>query len=117
LVVEDVPDVGRTFCALLEVFGHDVELAPNGVEALEALAERGANVVICDIGLPGMSGHEFARRVRSAPELADVCLIAVTGRGGPEQDRLSAEAGFDFHLLKPVSIDEIQRLMGSDRTL
>jgi signal transduction histidine kinase len=104
LVVEDNTDAGQSLRDLLELLGHRVEVVESGPEALEVLARRGADVVLCDLGLPGMSGYDVARAVRGTPALTGTRLVALTGYGQPEDRRRTNEAGFDDHLVKPVDV-------------
>jgi CheY-like chemotaxis protein len=112
LVVEDNVDAGETLGALLELRGHTVVVALSGVQALELLRSRGADIVLCDLGLPGMSGYEVARAIRADRELRNVQLVALTGYGQPEDRKRTAEAGFDAHLVKPVDLQALDRLLG-----
>jgi signal transduction histidine kinase len=111
LVVEDNVDAGETLRALLELRGHDVAVALSGAEALELLSQRRADIVLCDLGLPTMSGYDVARAVRANPALRDILLIALTGYGQPEDRRRSAEAGFDAHLVKPVDLKALDGVL------
>ena len=105
MVVDDSRDSADSMSSLLRTFGNDVAVANSGAEALEQLAVRSAEVVLLDIGMPGMNGYEVARRIRADPGAKDVLLIAVTGWGQASDRKLSREAGFDHHLVKPVNID------------
>jgi CheY-like chemotaxis protein len=101
LVVEDNQDNRETLEEVLHVLGHEVASASDGLEGLSrALAQR-PEVMVVDIGLPGIDGYELARRVRAALGQA-VRLVALTGYGRPEERRRAADAGFDVHLTKPV---------------
>jgi signal transduction histidine kinase/DNA-binding response OmpR family regulator len=111
LIVEDNVDAGETLRALLELRGHDVAVALSGAEALELLRQRRADIVLCDLGLPTMSGYEVARAVRADATLRDVHLVALTGYGQPEDRRRSAEAGFDAHLVKPVDLKALDGVL------
>ena len=73
-------------------------------------------IVILDIGMPNIDGCEAARRLRRMPRLQDVLLIALSGWGQPEHRQRSADAGFDFHLVKPVQLDELESLMSRPST-
>lgn len=111
LVVEDNVDAGETLGALLELRGHIVAVALSGAQALELLRSRGADIVLCDLGLPGMSGYEVARAIRADVALRNVQLVALTGYGQPEDRKRTAEAGFDAHLVKPVDLQALERLL------
>jgi CheY-like chemotaxis protein len=99
--------------SLLTKLGHHVETARHAAAALEAIVQRRPDVVISDIEMPDIDGYELARRLRRMPEMDTVVLVALTGYG-QEQDRQKAvEAGFDYHLVKPVSLDALQDLLAS----
>lgn len=108
LIIEDNEDAAEMLRALLELRGHRPEVVGTGQEGLALLARAPAEVVLCDIGLPGMSGYEFARAVRADPGLRHLRLVAVTGYGQPEDRRRSSEAGFDAHLTKPVDLEALE---------
>jgi len=111
LVVDDNVDSADSIAMLLQVSGHDVRVAYSGPDALERAAEYQPDIVLLDIGLPGMDGYEVARRLRAHTQLEKVKLIAVTGYG-QDADRLqSQEAGFDYHLVKPVDAQKLQDLL------
>ena len=110
LVVEDNRDSRESLQLLLQLWGCDVEAAGDGNEAVARAAVRRPEVALIDIGLPGLDGYEVARRLRG--ELGrDVLLVAVTGYGGPQDRRLSAEAGFDLHLVKPLDPESLRDLL------
>jgi PAS domain S-box-containing protein len=111
LVVEDNHDAAETLRILLELFGHEVEVAHSGPEGVEASRRRQPDVVLCDIGLPGLDGYGVARAVRQDPATAGARLIAITGYGSDEDRRRSREAGFDLHLTKPVDPADLQPLL------
>jgi CheY-like chemotaxis protein len=113
LVVEDNTDSAETLGMLLTIAGHEVRMAHSGPEAVRVAAEWRPGVVLCDIGLPGFDGWEVARRLRADPGTAGARLVAVTAYDSDEARDRSREAGFDGHLVKPASFDELQRLMGS----
>jgi CheY-like chemotaxis protein len=98
---------------LLQLGGHTTQVAHNGPEALRLAAEFKPDIVLLDIGLPGMNGYEVARAIRANPELGHPFLAAVTGWGAPEDRRKSKEAGFDEHLTKPVDISVIELLLAT----
>jgi CheY-like chemotaxis protein len=106
LIVEDNVDTRETLRRVLELDGHQIQEAGDGPQALEMAHASRPEVVIVDIGLPGLDGYEVARRLRAS--LGDAPLvIALTGYGQPEDRRLSREAGFDVHLVKPVSPEQL----------
>jgi PAS domain S-box-containing protein len=113
LVVDDNVDAAESIGMLLRLWGHEVRVAYNGPQALTAAAEYRPEVVVLDIGLPGMSGYEVARQLRQRPQFAKALLVAVTGYGQDEDRRRSGEAGFDHHLTKPVDPDILHALLAS----
>jgi signal transduction histidine kinase len=114
LVVEDNPDAAATLRDALELLGHVVHVAADGVAGVADAERLAPDVVICDIGLPGMDGYEVARRL-SARDGARPLLVAVTGYARPEDRRRAAEAGFARHLAKPIRIEELAAIMGAAR--
>jgi PAS domain S-box-containing protein len=111
LVVEDNADAARMLCYVLQTQGHDVTIAPTAPYALDMLRQEMRDLVICDIGLPGMSGYDFARAVRGDPALQSIPLVAITGYGQTEDRRRSRDAGFDAHLVKPVEPEVLDELI------
>jgi CheY-like chemotaxis protein len=111
LVVEDNVDAAATLRDFLELSGHEVELASSGTDGVSAARRFHPEVVLCDLGLPGMTGYEVAAQLRRDPETASVKLIAVTGYGRDEDRRRSKEAGFDLHLTKPVDPTQLRQLL------
>jgi PAS domain S-box-containing protein len=111
LVVEDNPDAADSLMMLLELLGHRVRVAYDGIAALELARANVPDVMLIDIGLPGMDGHEVARRVRRDPALKDIVLVAMTGYGREEDKREALTAGFDYHLVKPVDPDALHGLV------
>jgi signal transduction histidine kinase/ActR/RegA family two-component response regulator len=110
LVVDDNRDAAESLALLLQMLGATTRVESSGEDALRALAEFQPTLAIVDIGMPGMDGHEVARRVRARPEFDTVTLVALTGWGQAEDRRLSMLAGFDRHLTKPASLDDLQGL-------
>jgi CheY-like chemotaxis protein len=102
LVVDDNVDAAETIAMLLRASGYEAHCIYDGPSVLEAAKEYRPDVVVLDIGLPGMSGYEVARALRAEPEFRRTPLVAVTGYGQDEDRRRSQEAGFDYHLTKPV---------------
>jgi len=106
LLVEDHADGADTLALLLRMTGHQVEVARDGPLALRLARDFEPDVVLLDLGLPGMSGYEVARRMARGPYHKPL-LVAVTGYGDAEALRQSAEAGIDVHLVKPVEPDRL----------
>ena len=115
LVVEDHADSAEVLAYLLRLEGHDVRTAPDGATALELAPAFDAEVVLCDIGLPGLNGYDLAARMRERPGASGMRLIALSGYGQAEDRRRSKEAGFHFHLTKPVEPDALLALLASLR--
>jgi signal transduction histidine kinase len=111
LVVEDNADAAATMRDFLELSGHEVELASSGKDGVEAARHFHPEIVLCDLGLPGMDGYQVAAALRRDPDTASAKLIAVTGYGRDEDRRKSKEAGFDLHLTKPVDPAQLRRLL------
>jgi signal transduction histidine kinase len=102
LVVEDNDDAREAMTLLLREEGHDVRAASDGLRALAEVQDFTPDVVLLDIGLPGLDGYAVARKLRALPQTAGAMLVAITGYGQAEDRALSRDAGFDYHLLKPV---------------
>jgi PAS domain S-box-containing protein len=113
LVIEDNPVAARSLRMFLTEIGHTAEVAHTGPEGIEAARRSPPEVVLCDIGLPGLDGYEVARTLRREPRLHRVCLIAVTGYGQDEDQRRALEAGFDIHMTKPVNLDDLERILAN----
>jgi signal transduction histidine kinase/ActR/RegA family two-component response regulator len=111
LVVDDNQDGAESLALMLRLWGHEVSLAYDGTTALKKVQAEQPDVVLLDIGLPGMDGYEVARRVRQQPELERIALVAMTGYGQDEDRRRSSEVGFDDHLVKPVDVTALERLL------
>ncbi len=111
LVVDDQPDAARSLARLLKSWGHEVHVAHDGPEALQAALAHGPEVVLLDLGLPGMDGHEVASQLRGHDGRGPR-IVALTGYGRDEDRRRSKEAGFVDHLVKPVDPDELRKSLG-----
>ncbi len=111
LIVDDNVDAADTLADLIQLWGHGVRIAHDGPTALERAPEFRPEVVLLDIGLPGMDGFEVARRLREMPELRGSLLVAITGFGQPEDRRRTEQAGFARHLVKPMNPQELQSLL------
>ncbi len=111
LVVEDNADAAFTMRDFLELSGHEVQVAASGLDGVQAARAFQPEIVLCDIGLPGMNGFEVAAALRRDPTTSAAKLIAVTGYGGDEDRRRSKEAGFDLHLTKPVDPAQLRAVL------
>lgn len=111
LVVDDNVDGADVTALLLQVLGHETQVAYTSATALAAADEYRPNVVLLDIGLPEMDGYEVARRLRLRPLLKNTWLVAITGYGQESDRQLSKEAGFDHHLIKPVAPEKLEALL------
>jgi two-component system CheB/CheR fusion protein len=112
LVIEDNIDAADSLREVLEFDGHAVEVAYSGPEGIDKARRFVPEVVLCDIGLPGMDGFEVARALRADADLRHAVLVALSGYALPEDLRRAVEAGFSSHLAKPVSPDTLQQLLG-----
>jgi signal transduction histidine kinase/ActR/RegA family two-component response regulator len=113
LVVDDNRDAADSLAMLLRLLGATVRVVNGGRDALKLLDDYVPDIMLLDIGMPGMDGYEVARRVRERSELNDVTLVALTGWGQDEDRRRSRSAGFDHHLIKPADVGEIKALLAS----
>ncbi len=111
LVVDDNKDAADSLSALLQFLGAEVHIAYEGSSALEQIAQYRPGVVLLDLVMPGVDGFEVARRVRQDPQCAGLKLIALTALGQDEDRHRTSEAGFDQHLVKPLSPDAIHKLL------
>jgi signal transduction histidine kinase/ActR/RegA family two-component response regulator len=113
LVVDDNVDAAESTALLLQFLGHRVEVAYDGPSALSRVRDFQPEIVLLDIGLPGMNGYEVAKRLRANPENEGLVLAAVTGYGQEEDVRRSREAGFDYHLTKPLATSTLTAFVSS----
>ena len=111
LLVDDNVDAAASLSLLLQLGGHTTQVAHSGPEALRLADEFKPEIVLLDLGLPGMNGYEVAHAIRARPELGRPLLVAVTGWGAPEDRLKSKQSGFDEHLTKPVDISMIELLL------
>jgi CheY-like chemotaxis protein len=113
LVVDDLQASAETLSTLLQMEGFQVRVAHDGQEALSIAREFRPNVVLLDIGLPGMNGFEVAHGLRKQPESREALLIALTGYGEAESRTRSAQAGFDFHMVKPADVNLLLSMLAN----
>jgi signal transduction histidine kinase/ActR/RegA family two-component response regulator len=112
LLVEDNLDAAESMRMLLELFGHSVRVVHDGEAALVAAREQPPEIMLIDVGLPGMDGYELVRRLRQIPALERSLLVALTGYGRDEDKQEALAAGFHHHLVKPIDLDSLQALIG-----
>ena len=112
LVVDDNADVADSLAALLQNAGHDTRTEYGGAAGIRAAEDFAPDVVFCDVGMPGVDGHELASQLSRNPRLASTVLVAVTGWGSEEHQRRTREAGFHVHLTKPVDPDAVAEVLG-----
>jgi CheY-like chemotaxis protein len=112
LIVEDNVDAADSLSTLLRLWGHEVEVAYDAPTALEVAPRWRPDVVLSDLGLPGMDGYELARRLRAEPAFGKIVLVALSGYGRAEDQRRALEAGFDHHLVKPPDLGRLADLLG-----
>jgi PAS domain S-box-containing protein len=113
LVVDDNVDAAGSLAMLLEASGHDARVAHDGPTALEAALKRRPDVMLLDLGLPGLDGFEVAKRLRRQPGFQDVVLVAMTGYGQEADRQRSLDAGFDHHLVKPAEFGKVQEILAT----
>ncbi|EHP41027.1 signal transduction histidine kinase [Cupriavidus basilensis OR16] len=111
MIVDDNIDALEAMAVTLEAMGHMVVTAIDGPVAIVRAVESQPDVILLDLGMPAMDGFEIARRLRAIPELQHVHLVAVTGYGQPADRKRTAEAGFDRHLVKPVDLEALLRIL------
>ena len=111
LIVEDNADAAEGLMMLIEAYGHEVQVAPDGVAAMDLAESFVPDLMLVDLGLPGMDGYELARRVRLEPRFAEIPLIALTGYGKDEDRERTRAAGFAHHLVKPVDPAELRVML------
>jgi len=113
LIVDDNRDAADSLAMLMEITGNTTYVAHDGIEAIEEIEKHRPEVVLLDIGLPGLTGHEVCWRVRQQPWGKNIVMIALTGWGQEDDRRKSEEAGFNGHLVKPVDYDKLLELLSS----
>jgi CheY-like chemotaxis protein len=115
LLVDDSVDAALALSMLLEALGHEVRTEHDGPRALASLDDFKPEVVVLDIGLPGMSGFDVAREMRQREATKDVLLLALTGWGSDADRKAALDAGFDHHLTKPVTIEALEAALTKPR--
>ncbi len=115
LVADDNVDAAHLLADLLEISGHAAGAVHDGRQALDRIMRDKPDMAILDIGMPGLNGYEVARQIRATPGMEATVLVALTGWGGELDRSRSKEAGFDAHLTKPASVDELERIIAQAR--
>jgi PAS domain S-box-containing protein len=113
LAVDDNVDTILSLSMLLKALGHDVRTAHDGLTAVQAAIDYRPDVVLLDIGLPGLNGYEVAKRIRQQPLLKNVVLVALTGYGQDADRQTSLQAGFNHHLVKPARLEQLQQILAT----
>lgn len=111
VMIDDRRDSRLPIERFLTRLGHEVQAASDATAGITLVVEFQPHLVICDIGLPDMDGYEVARRLRKEPMATRITLVALTGRAEPEDRQMALAAGFDEHLVKPVDLDQLERLL------
>jgi signal transduction histidine kinase/DNA-binding response OmpR family regulator len=111
LVADDNRDSADSLAMMLEMLGHQVVCAHDGLEALETAKRSQPELVFMDLGMPRMNGYDAARQIRNRPECDGAVLVALTGWGQEEDRRRSSEAGFDYHIVKPIDFTAVEKLL------
>jgi CheY-like chemotaxis protein len=114
LVVDDNRDAATSLAGLLEMYGNEVQIAHDGVAAVEKAAATEPDVILLDIGMPRMNGYDACCAIREQPWGKDIVIVALTGWGQEEDRRKSREAGFDSHLVKPVDLSALMKLLAAE---
>jgi len=113
MIVDDNADAAKLLAMVVQYIGHEVKTAYDGQEAVQMAEQFLPDIIIMDIGMPIMSGYDAARQIRSQPWGTKILLVALTGRGEEEVRHQSREAGFDHHLVKPVTPEALKELLTS----
>jgi CheY-like chemotaxis protein len=111
LVVDDNVDAAESMGLLLKQMGHDVQVAHDGHAALEAARFNRPQLVLLDLGMPGINGYNVVERLRKDGRLAGARFIAITGSSDPEARQRSRQAGFDEHIVKPIDFETLRKLV------
>jgi len=111
LIVDDNEDACESLAVVLRTMNYAAECCIDPTQTTKRIADFRPDAVLLDLGMPGMNGYEVARQIRKTPGLGKLMLIALTGYASPEDKALTKAAGFDYHMVKPVDLDELQRLL------
>jgi PAS domain S-box-containing protein len=113
LIVDDNHDSAMSLGMMLNLMGNDTRIAHDGLAAVEAAGEFRPDIILLDIGLPKLNGYEACRRIREQPWSKGMVIVALTGWGQEEDRRRSAEAGFNHHMVKPVEVDALEKVLAT----
>jgi CheY-like chemotaxis protein len=111
MIVDDTRDSVFVLGKLLEKLGHRVSINHDAATALQNARRERPDMIISDIAMPKMDGYEFARRVRQEPDLVGVVLVALSGYGQESHRKRAKEAGFNYHLIKPISLEDLEKVI------
>lgn len=111
LIADDNVDAVESLALMLNMMGNETRTAPDGLAALQVGESFAPEIALLDIGMPKLNGYDAARRIRALPWGSRLVLVALTGRSQDEDRRRSHEAGFDFHLVKPIEPAELEKLL------
>lgn len=114
LVVDDNVDAANTVAEILKLLGSEVRIAHDGLAAVDAAVDMQPDIMLLDIGLPGMNGYEVAQQIRSKEDLRQTLLVAVTGWGQDNDKQRAYQAGFDHHWVKPVGLEQLKKILSRD---
>ncbi len=117
LVVDDNHPSALTLSWAMEGNGHDVRTCYTGYDAIEMARTFHPEIVLLDVGMPGMNGLEACRAMRRQPHMDEAVIIAQTAWGDADTREQTLDAGFDFHMVKPIDLDEVERLVASNHPL
>ena len=115
LVVEDMSDAAESLAAVLRLWGYEVEIAYDGFAALSAIGSFAPHAILADIGLPGMTGFEFAQRVKADPAMSGVLLLATTAYADAAARKISKSTGFAEHFTKPLDLPALRIVLDNHR--
>jgi signal transduction histidine kinase len=113
VIVEDNEDIAQGLADLLVAQGHGVSVAETGPRGLELIREKAPDLVLCDLGLPGLDGLDVCRQVRTSPTEHQPMMVALTGWGREDDRRRTKDAGFDHHVVKPIAIEALREILGA----